>query len=498
MDNTSWSCAHGIERWRSDCGCNSGKPGWRQHWRAPLRGSLDWLRDQVAPRYEAAATELFKDPWAARNAYIDVILDRSPASIDRFLATHARRPLSDAERVRALKLLELQRQALLMYTSCGWFFDDISGIETVQVLAYAGRCIQLADETLDLHLETEFLRQLEGAPSNVPRYGNARIVYETHVRATKVDLRWVAAHFAFASMFQTYDDHARVHSFDVAREAGETLVAGRAKLSTGRLRIRSRVTLEDAAVTFAALHLGDHNLHGGVRFVSEDPGYNGFVQELTEAFRHARLTDAISMVSRHFGDHVYSVRQLFRDEQRRIVGLALDSTLEDFDTSFHRLYERSLPLAGFLTDLGQPLPKEFRMVSEFVINQALRRAFSAPRVNAKDVASRLAEAQKDQVQLDREGLAYAYQGYLERVMEAWARDPKDLTRLETVAEAAAFARSLPFDVSLWRSQNDFSALLRSAYPQQKEAAESGSENAKRWIAVFVKCAGDLNIHVTEP
>src|SRR5262249_25078139 len=150
IENTSWSCAHGIERWRSHCGCNAGSgPGWHQQWRAPLRESLDWLRDTLAPEFEDLARPYLADPWAARDDYIEVLLDRSPASVDRFLKRHALSPPRPDERVTVLKLLELQRHAMLMFTSCGWFFDEISGIEPVQVLQYAGRAIQLAQELIN-------------------------------------------------------------------------------------------------------------------------------------------------------------------------------------------------------------------------------------------------------------------------------------------------------------------------------------------------------------
>src|SRR5581483_12077033 len=146
IENSSWSCVHGIERWKSDCGCNSGRAGWHQRWRAPLRQALDGLRDRVAPLYENKARELLKDPWLARDENIAVILDRSKENVDRFFEKHATHPLGEAERVTALKLLELERHTQLMYTSCGWFFDELSGLETVQVLQYAGRALQLGEE----------------------------------------------------------------------------------------------------------------------------------------------------------------------------------------------------------------------------------------------------------------------------------------------------------------------------------------------------------------
>ena len=148
FENTSWSCAHGVERWRSNCGCNSGRAGWNQEWRGPLRAALDTLRDKLAERFEKTAGTLLKDPWAARNDYIDVLLDRSEQNVCRFLRSHSSRELNKSEASNVLKLLELQRHAMLMYTSCGWFFDEISGIETVQVIEYAGRAIQLARRLL--------------------------------------------------------------------------------------------------------------------------------------------------------------------------------------------------------------------------------------------------------------------------------------------------------------------------------------------------------------
>src|SRR5580658_10402917 len=161
FENPSWSCAHGTERWKSNCGCNSGAHGdWNQQWRAPLRPALDWLRDTLAEAFEKDAQSLLGDPWAARNDYIDVVLNRADENVLAFLQKHATHELDASERVRALKLLELQRHAMLMYTSCGWFFDELSGLETVQVLHYAARAIQLAQQCCGKVLEQEFLQRL--------------------------------------------------------------------------------------------------------------------------------------------------------------------------------------------------------------------------------------------------------------------------------------------------------------------------------------------------
>ncbi len=193
LENTSWSCAHGVGRWKEDCGCG-GHAGWNQKWRAPLKESFDWLRDTLAPAFEEKGRQLLRDPWAARDDYVSVILDRSNAKTEEFFRRHASRGLSEAEQTAAVKLLEMQRHALLMYTSCGWFFDDISGIETRQILQYAGRAVELAEELFGLSLETELLERLARAESNVPARGDGRRIWEDFVKPAVVRLDRVGAH----------------------------------------------------------------------------------------------------------------------------------------------------------------------------------------------------------------------------------------------------------------------------------------------------------------
>jgi alpha-amylase/alpha-mannosidase (GH57 family) len=179
IEGSSWSCVHGVDRWRDDCGCSSGlHPDWSQGWRAPLRKALDYLRDSLIPEFDTASADLFQDPWGARDHYIEVILGGSP---DEFLDSHCHPGLDDGGRSRALDLLEIQHRAMLMYTSCGWFFDDISGIESVLVLRLAGRVIDLARRTLRIDFEPAFLEILEAAQSN-DGDANGRDVYDRHVK----------------------------------------------------------------------------------------------------------------------------------------------------------------------------------------------------------------------------------------------------------------------------------------------------------------------------
>ena len=182
---TSWSCQHGVGRWIRDCGClTGGEPGWNQKWRTPLRDALDFLRDENISHFEATRGDLFTFPWLARDDSISLILDPHQ-SREQFLFEHAGRWLSAGEQWRALTYLELQRMLLLMYTSCGWFFNDISGIETIQILRYAARAIDLMEQLNLYSARQRFLEILSEAKSNPPELGTGADVFRRFVEPSR-------------------------------------------------------------------------------------------------------------------------------------------------------------------------------------------------------------------------------------------------------------------------------------------------------------------------
>jgi alpha-amylase/alpha-mannosidase (GH57 family) len=184
VEDSSWSCAHGIERWRADCGCSTGlNPGWNQRWREPLRNALDWLRDRLTGPFETVGRDLLGDPWEARDRYISVVLGQS---FGDFVVSIDRAGLDDPARETARALLDIQHHSMLMFTSCGWFFDDITGLEAIFVLRHAGRALDLARSALSMDLEAGFLEILELAVSNVGGK-TGRDVFEEHVRPFMAD-----------------------------------------------------------------------------------------------------------------------------------------------------------------------------------------------------------------------------------------------------------------------------------------------------------------------
>jgi alpha-amylase/alpha-mannosidase (GH57 family) len=469
LENTSWSCAHGIERWRSDCGCGSGRPGWQQRWRAPLRAALDDLRDRIAPLWEEKARAFLRDPWAARDSYVSVILDRSPANVSRFLEQHAARPLTEQDRVTVLKLLELQRHALLMYTSCGWFFDEVSGLETVQVLQYAACAIQIAEEVLGERFESRFLERLEQAPSNIPAHKNGRATYEKLVRPAVVDLQKVAAHYAVASLFESFGEKTNVYSYLVERHDSRIATAGKAKLALGWARVTHALTGESAELSYGAVHFGDHNITGGIRGYRGFANYKTMIRDVAEAFARADMPEVIRRLDKDFLELGFSLRSLFRDEQRRVLDAVLATSLAEADSVYRSLYEHNAPLLRFLVDLGIPLPRAFREAASLVLHANLRRGFEADPVDLQAVRAVLDEAQKLRLPLDGQVLAYSLQTTLERMAERYAREPGNAELLAQLRAVLELHERLPFDVNLWKVQNVYWDLLLSS-PEVKASA----------------------------
>jgi alpha-amylase/alpha-mannosidase (GH57 family) len=480
LENSSWSCIHGIERWRSNCGCNSGgRPAWNQEWRTPLREALDWLRDTLAPKYEQSAQELLRDAWAARNGYIDVILDRSNGSIERFLKKHALRELERNERVLALKLLELQRHALLMYTSCGWFFDELSGIETVQVLHYAGRAIELAQQVFGDQLEASFLQRLVKAKSNLQEYGDGARIYETLVKPSRVDLLKVGSHYAVSEMFEAYDEHAELYGYAVDRKAHSCHQSGDAKLVLGKAVITSTITQESATLDFGVVHFGGHHVVAGIQADSSAQGDRARFDELLEAFSHneAEIRSSLRQI---FGD-VHSLQALFKDEQRKVLSVLSNSVLAEVEAAHRQIYERHAELMRFLTSSGMPLPKSLRASAESTLNSFLRDALAADELEPDRVHSKLEEAKTLEIALDTATLEFALRKRIEKMAEAVGANLADVRSIQQLQKVVALARSLPFTVDLWWVQTLCHEWIGQAYSEFLSKA-AGDKNAQAGIS----------------
>ncbi len=496
IENTSWSCTHGIERWRSDCGCNAGtNPKWNQAWRTPLHQAMDWLRDTLIPKYEENARQFLKDPWAVRDDYIKVILDRSPENVLRFLERHRTRELNESETITVLKLLELQRHAMLMYTSCGWFFDELSGIETVQVIQYAGRAVQLAQELFGDDIEHNFLEHLELAKSNVPEHSDGRRIYDKFVRPATVDLTKVTAHFAVSSLFEEYGKQAKIYCYNIDLGDYQSAIAGKPKLAAGKVKVTSAITRESSILSFGVLHFGDHNVNAGVREYQGEEFYQAMLQELTQTFSTADFPEVIRLLDKHFGTSTYSIKDLFLDEQRKVLDNILESALSEIEAAYYQVYEHYYPPMRFLSELGNPIPRSFRSAAEFILNCNLRQAISGDSPDSERISNILDETRTWKVGLDTEGLSYLMQQTLERMMSRVATAPDDITLLKELLAAADMLHILPFPVDLWKVQNLYHEMLRTTYREFQTRAQQGDKTAQEWLSQFVPLGQQLSIRV---
>ncbi|MGV8074151.1 MAG: DUF3536 domain-containing protein [Syntrophobacteraceae bacterium] len=483
FENSSWSCIHGVERWRENCGCDSGlHPGWSQAWRKPLREAMDRLCDTTARIYKKHAARYVRSPWEARNDYIRVVMDRSQVQVEQFFEKHAIKELDPEDKVNLLSLLEMQRYAMLMYTSCGWFFDEVSGIESVQVIQYAARAVQLAERFTRSGIEAEYVRMLERAPSNI--HGNAAKVYEMFVRPSRLDLLRVGIHHAVSSLFEDYSDEAGLFAYTVRREHYQTATAGKLKLAMGKTIVSSNITMESATLSFAVMHLGDHNINGGVREFLGEEAYAIMKEEIRSAFDRADVAEVIRLMDKHFGVNNFSLWHLFRDEQRKIINQILEITFGNADNAYRQVYENSHAIMNFMGSLNIPIPKPLSVAAERIINTDLKRVFEHAEPYLTKLENLISEADRWGISIDTDELCLTVTSWMAGAFKNVQTQPDAVLLIEVIERVLVLVALLDLDLDLWRAQNIYFTLGKTTCGSMREKADSGDEAARNWIRVF--------------
>ena len=491
-EKSSWSCAHGVGRWMRDCGCNSGGHfGWNQAWRAPLRNSLDWLRDQLAELFNAKASQYIRDPWASRDDYISVILDRSAASREGFFSRHEVRSLSAEERVTVLKLMELQRHAMLMFTSCGWFFDEISGLESVQVIQYAARALQLGQDLFQRDLESGFLDRLEVAKSNIPEHQDGRCIYNKFVKPAVLDWLKTVAHYSVSSVFQNYSAKTRIFSYTFENEERELFVDGKSRLAIGRTEVLSEITQESDTLTYAILYMGEHNLVGGVGKFETAAAYRTILGELKAPFEAADLVETIRRLDRHFGHSSYSLKSLFKDEQQRVLDEILASARDDLEHRFRLVIDRYAPLIKFLQSAGARWPAALETVADFVLHEELRHCLASQPIDLARLRLLLREAASRGNRVLDADISFAIKNQMEFQMRQLAGEPNQPGRIRNLQELAQMVMPLRLGPNLWRVQNFYWEILQTVFPNFRARAANGEKTAEAWLDGMVGLGNQL-------
>lgn len=368
---SSWSCFHGVGRWKEDCGCSTGgHPGWNQKWRKPLRDALDYLRDELIKVFEQEGPKYFnKDVWEVRNNYIAVILDRSSLIVSKFQQENFKKDLSDTEKVRAMELLEIQRQAMLMYTSCGWFFSEISGIETVQIMKYAARAMQLAANFSKNDYEKRFLEILSEAKSNIAEYGTGKDIFERFVKPSIVTMKQVASLWAISSLYQDFDDEENVYCYKVIRHDYQKVEKGNSSFVTGCIEVQSRITQQKSNLIFALMQYADGDFHCAIKEYSEDIEFNTMKNTLIKKFLLDSITEIIRALDEYFGKEYFTLKDIFIEERRKILQILLKDKLDKFARTYEEMYDEGKSSIYHMQNLGLTIPDEFKISAGYALSR---------------------------------------------------------------------------------------------------------------------------------
>ncbi|MCB2186089.1 MAG: DUF3536 domain-containing protein [Deltaproteobacteria bacterium] len=459
VERSSWSCAHGVERWRADCGCavNPGS-GWNQAWRAPLREGFDQVAARLAQIFEEAGGRLFQDPWAARNDYVELMWNNSPPARRLFLERHGRPGLTEADGLAAWRLLEMSRWAMTMFTSCGWFFDDIGGIEPIQNMWFAARAIQLARHLGVSGLEEELVNVLSRARSNEPQKGTGGDIWRRKVAPARVTPERVAVHAAISGVLGEEPPPGKLYCYDLVNEAH--FHRGRLGLavSWGRLQVTHRRLGAPHDLVYAALYPGGHDFTGWAypsRGTESDEMLLSLGQELEGPLKLLDVEQMGSILDGCLGGEKHNMRAMFLEGRRSLAEQVLENTLERYAVAARNLYHSSRDLMLFMRKMNVPLPPVFTALAETMLTGELVAGLESGKAGplGLGVGDLALQARTLGLKLGADKLRLALEERLAAQIKVIAREPADPSPLEWAHLLLDLAEALEVSPDLWESQN---------------------------------------------
>jgi alpha-amylase/alpha-mannosidase (GH57 family) len=422
-EGTSWSCAHGVGRWKEDCGCSTGgRAGWIQKWRKPLREALDLLRDELSAIFEREGEKIFKDIWEARNGYIDVILDRSSKSLNRFFDRYGVKGLDGEGRIKGLKLLEMERHALLMYTSCGWFFADLAGLETVQVLLYAARAIQYAEELTGQEIEEKFIQHLSEAKSNLPEMGDGRQVYQRLVKPRSISLDKLVNHYAISSLFDDGGRERKIYSHRMERMNYEKMEKNNSLLVLGQVNVTPEIIPEPKEFLFGLISSKKDIFRTWVTECKDGLEFNILKERTLESLGKG-AEEIARILTSLLGNRIFTIRDIFKEEKQPIFHKLIQEELNEHRRIYAELFDKTKQTVEALVREGLEIPYEIRVAAEVTLSDRLLREVEDLKRDFKTTMERaeidkiINEAREYSFQLRKEEPALILSGLLKERME---------------------------------------------------------------------------------
>lgn len=465
---SSWSCCHGVGRWKEDCGCSTGgMQGWNQKWRKPLRNALDWLRDRLIAITENEGKKYFADVWHARNEYIHVVLDRNDFTIRKFFEENLKENVDEQGKINALKLMEMQRQAMLMFTSCGWFFNELSGIETTQIMKYAARAIQLAGDFCDDDLETDFVEILSEAKSNIPGYGSGKDIWVNFVKPCVINFRQIAALWAVSSLYKDMDKVANLYCYKITSHNTKKVSKGLMNLLTGRIEIKSAITLESYDVMFALLQYSGGDFHCAIREFDGSERYMQIMKNLIRSFQSYPPTETIRLLDEYFGREYYTLKDIFTEDRREILKSLLKNKIDKFQSVYRDIYSDSKGSILHFKNFGMEVPPEFKIAAQYTLSQDFNAIFEHDDIIEKNSAAQKAsdinsEAKALDIVLDKKDGERYFSDKIAKYVSGFVKE-LDFDKLEETLDLFRYADMVEISPDVTIAQNIYFSKIYSNF-----------------------------------
>ena len=498
---SSWSCFHGVGRWKEDCGCSTGgHPGRNQKCRKPFREALAYLRDELSIIFEKEGQKYFKeDPWTVRNRYIDVILDRTERAIKHFQDENFLPELSDEEKVNGMELLEIQRQAMLMYTSCGWFFSEISGIETTQIMKYAARAMQLAENFTTKDLESKFLDILSNAQSNFKEYGNGKDIYERFVKPSVVTVKQIASLWAISSLYEDFDDEQDVYCYKINRKSYKKVQKGNMNFVIGHIEVLSKVTLKKSDLMFVLMQYQGGDFHCAIREFESETEYTKLQKELVRTFMLNPLTEIIRAIDEYFGAEYFTLKDIFIEERRKILEIMLKGRMDKFAQTYNELYNEGKDSIYQMQSLGLSIPDEFKLAAGYTLAQQFNKlikdskSYLDPQV-IQQAADINLEAKNIGIEIDKRPSSEFFSHKLLQNINRLANSI-EIHQAEATLEIFDFIEKLDLKVEIKEAQNIyFSRIFHEVGEYIDNITDIKNETDREFVDMLLEIGRRLNIN----
>ena len=469
-EGTSWSCVHGVGRWKEDCGCSTGgKPGWNQKWRKPLREALDSLRDELSSVFEREGEKIFKDVWEARNGYIEVILNRPPERINSFFDQYGMKGLDEKARIKGLKLLEMQRHALQMYTSCGWFFADLAGLETILVLQHATRAIQWAEELTGQEIEKKFLEKLSEAKSNLPEMGRGNQIYQRLVKLKWVTPEKVVNHFAISSLFNGGDGEKKIFSYRVEKIHYEKMGKEEDLLVIGQVKVTSDIIPEPKEFLFGLIPSKKEVFRTWVLESRDTLSFDILREKGIEHLGRGE-EEMAKVLTSLLGNRIYTIQDTFKEERQAIFQKLIQKEFDEHCQIYADLFDRTKQFVEALSREGLEIPHEIRVAAEITLSNRLFQEMNELKRDFKTTQERgeidqmIEEAREHDYHLNTEKSLLVLNKMLREKMNVLQKSkgsdlPRQAEQIEEIMALLDLTKKWGFGLSLEEAQNLMEEIL---------------------------------------